>query len=154
AKLKEMGVKIEEDVDGVKVKSKENLQAVDVKTLPYPGFPTDLQAPFMVLLTQAEGESKVIETVFENRFAHVEQLQKMGAKIEEQKIGHTAIVKKSDLDGSEVKATDLRAGAALIIAGLVAEGKTTIQEGYHIERGYENIIEKLSGIGVEITKQP
>ena len=154
AKLKEMGVKIEEDVSGVKVKAEGNLKAVDVKTLPYPGFPTDLQAPFMVLLTQAKGQSKVIETVFENRFSHVEQLQKMGAKIEEKKIGHTAIVKKSDLKGSKVEATDLRAGAALILAGLVAEGKTTIHEGYHIERGYEDIIEKLSGIGVEIIKQP
>ena len=154
AKLKEMGVKIEEDVAGVKVKAKEDLAAVDVKTLPYPGFPTDLQAPFMVLLTQAAGESKVIETVFENRFAHIKQLEKMGAKIEEKKKGQVAVVEKSTLQGTEVEATDLRAGAALILAGLVAEGKTTIKEGYHIERGYEDVIDKLKGIGVEITKQP
>ena len=152
AKLKEMGVKIEEDVDGVKVESKSNLKAVDVKTLPYPGFPTDLQAPFMVLLTQAEGESKVIETVFENRFAHVEELKKMGAEIVEKKIGHTAVVKQSALTGTEVEATDLRAGAALILAGLVAEGETTIKEGFHIERGYENVIEKLRGVGIDIKK--
>ena len=152
AKLKEMGVRIEEDVEGVKVKSKPSLKAVDVKTLPYPGFPTDLQAPFMVLLTQAEGKSKVIETVFENRFAHVEELKKMGAKIEEKKVGHTAVVEQSSLVGTEVQATDLRAGAALILAGLVAEGKTTIKEGYHIERGYEDIIQKLRGVGVKIEK--
>ncbi|MBM7557005.1 UDP-N-acetylglucosamine 1-carboxyvinyltransferase [Halanaerobacter jeridensis] len=152
AKLKEMGVRIEEDVDGVKVNAKSDLKAVDVKTLPYPGFPTDLQAPFMVLLTQAEGESKVIETVFENRFAHVEELKKMGAEIKEKKIGHTAVVHQTPLTGTEVRATDLRAGAALILAGLVAEGETTIKEGYHIERGYENVIDKLRGVGIDIKK--
>ena len=150
AKLKEMGVKIEEDVDGIKINSKQDLKSVNIKTLPYPGFPTDLQAPFMVLLTQAKGKSKVVETVFEDRFAHVAELNKMGAEIEVEE--HTATVNGSKLQGAEVKATDLRAGAALILAGVVAEGNTIINEGYHIERGYENIIEKLRGIGIKIKK--
>ncbi|MGM0501255.1 MAG: UDP-N-acetylglucosamine 1-carboxyvinyltransferase [Bacillota bacterium] len=151
AKLKEMGVKIEEDVKGIKVNGKSDLKSVDIKTLPYPGFPTDLQAPFMVLLTQVKGESKVVETVFEDRFAHAQELNKMGADITVEE--HTATVNYSDLTGAEVVATDLRAGAALILAGMIAEGTTTIKEGYHVERGYENVIEKLTGIGVEIEKK-
>jgi UDP-N-acetylglucosamine 1-carboxyvinyltransferase len=151
AKLKEMGVEIKEDVDGIQINAPQELESVNVKTLPYPGFPTDLQAPFMVLLSQASGQSQVIETVFEDRFAHVEQLKKMGAKIKIE--GHAAVVNESkELQGTEVKATDLRAGAALILAGMVADGETIIKEGYHIERGYENVIEKLRGIGVEIKK--
>jgi UDP-N-acetylglucosamine 1-carboxyvinyltransferase len=151
AKLKEMGVEIKEDVDGIQINAPQELESVNVKTLPYAGFPSDLQAPFMVLLSQASGQSQVIETVFEDRFAHVEQLKKMGAKIKIE--GHAAVVNESkELQGTEVKATDLRAGAALILAGMVADGETIIKEGYHIERGYENVIEKLRGIGVEIKK--
>ncbi|PRX35754.1 UDP-N-acetylglucosamine 1-carboxyvinyltransferase [Orenia metallireducens] len=150
AKLREMGVIVKEDVNSVRIISEGKLKAVDMKTLPYPGFPTDMQAQFMALLTQAEGASMVIETVFENRFGHVDELKRMGADIKID--GRSAIVKKSNLTGAKVKATDLRAGAALIIAGLVAEGETEIGDIYHIERGYENILGKLSSIGVNIRK--
>jgi len=150
AKLREMGVIVKEDVNSVRIISEGKLKAVDMKTLPYPGFPTDMQAQFMALLTQAEGASMVIETVFENRFGHVDELKRMGADIKID--GRSAIVKKSNLTGAKVKATDLRAGADLIIAGLVAEGETEIGDIYHIERGYENILGKLSSIGVNIRK--
>ncbi|MCK8827765.1 UDP-N-acetylglucosamine 1-carboxyvinyltransferase [Natroniella acetigena] len=150
AKLKEMGVKIEEDVSGVKVISNGQLNSVDVKTLPYPGFPTDMQSQFMALLTQAEGNSVVVETVFENRFGHADELRRMGADIRID--GRTAMIKKANLTGAKVKATDLRAGAALILAALAAEGKTKITDIYHIERGYENVTEKLKGIGVNIKR--
>lgn len=151
AKLHEMNVGIEEDISGVRVSGVNNLQAVDVKTLPYPGFPTDMQSQMMVLLTQANETSLVIETVFENRFMHVDELKRMGANIKID--GHSALVKPDKLTGAEVAAADLRAGAALILAGLVAEGETEIRDIFHIERGYENIAEKLSGIGAEICKK-
>ncbi|MFW6409422.1 MAG: UDP-N-acetylglucosamine 1-carboxyvinyltransferase [Halanaerobiales bacterium] len=150
AKLKEMNVKLEEKIEGIKIKGNGSLQAVDVKTLPYPGFPTDLQAQMMVLLTQANDSSLVIETVFENRFMHVDELKRMGADIKLD--GHSALIKPSKLAGAEVTAADLRAGAALILAGLVAEGRTEIRNIYHVERGYENITEKLAGIGADIKK--
>ncbi|MCG8515280.1 MAG: UDP-N-acetylglucosamine 1-carboxyvinyltransferase [Halanaerobiales bacterium] len=151
AKLHEMGLEIREDIAGVYIKnSKGKLKAVDIKTLPYPGFPTDLQSQMMVLLTQADGTSLVIETVWENRFMHVDELNRMGADIKID--GHSALIKPSHLTGAEVTVTDLRAGAALILAGLVALGKTNISEIYHIERGYENIDQKLAGIGAMISK--
>jgi UDP-N-acetylglucosamine 1-carboxyvinyltransferase len=150
AKLREMGVRVKEDVNSVRIISDGKLKSVDMKTLPYPGFPTDMQAQFMALLTQAQGASMVIETVFENRFGHVDELKRMGADIKID--GRSAIVKKSNLTGAKVKATDLRAGAALIIAGLAAEGETEISDIYHIERGYENILDKLQNIGVNIRK--
>jgi UDP-N-acetylglucosamine 1-carboxyvinyltransferase len=148
AKLKEMGVEIIEAPDRVKVKAPERLKGVDVKTMPYPGFPTDMQSQFMSLLTQAEGENVVIETVFENRFGHVDELRRMGAKIKVD--GRSAVVAKTPLEGTQVEATDLRAGAALIIAGLAAEGETEVCNIHHIERGYEDITEKLQGIGANI----
>ena len=150
AKLKEMGVEIREEIDGVYVKGNGHLKAVDIKTLPYPGFPTDLQSQMMVLLTQADGTSLVIETVWENRFMHVDELNRMGANIKID--GHSALIKPSRLTGAEVTATDLRAGADLILAGLVAKGDTEIRDIYHIERGYENIAAKLSSIGARIRK--
>ncbi|MCK8816388.1 UDP-N-acetylglucosamine 1-carboxyvinyltransferase [Natroniella sulfidigena] len=150
AKLKEMGVKIEEDVSGVRVISTGKLKSADVKTLPYPGFPTDMQSQFMALLTQAEGNSVLVETVFENRFGHVDELRRMGADIRID--GRAAMIRKSNLSGAEVKATDLRAGAALILAALAAEGKTKITDIYHIERGYEDVTEKLKKIGVNIKR--
>ncbi|SDC10209.1 MULTISPECIES: UDP-N-acetylglucosamine 1-carboxyvinyltransferase [unclassified Candidatus Frackibacter] len=148
SKLKEMGIEIIEDVNRVKVKADKGLSGVDIKTMPYPGFPTDMQSQFMVLLTQASGENVVIETVFENRFGHVDELRRMGAQIKVD--GRSAVVAKASLEGTQVEATDLRAGAALIIAGLAAEGETEIYNVYHIERGYEDVTEKLRGIGAKI----
>ena len=150
AKLHEMNVDIEEEIQGVRVSASKELEAVDVKTLPYPGFPTDMQSQMMVLLTQANDTSLVIETVFENRFMHVDELKRMGADIKID--GHSALVKPGKLTGAEVAAADLRAGAALILAGLVAEGQTEIRDIFHVERGYENIDTKLSGIGAKIKK--
>ncbi|MFW5981385.1 MAG: UDP-N-acetylglucosamine 1-carboxyvinyltransferase [bacterium] len=150
AKLNEMGVELKEEIAGVHIKSDKVLKAVDIKTLPYPGFPTDLQSQMMVLLTQADGTSLIIETVWENRFMHVDELNRMGADIKID--GHSALIKPRKLAGAEVTATDLRAGAALILAGLVADGDTEIKDIYHIERGYENIDSKLSKIGGSIKK--
>ncbi|MFW5985690.1 MAG: UDP-N-acetylglucosamine 1-carboxyvinyltransferase [Halanaerobiaceae bacterium] len=150
AKLKEMNVKLKEDITGVRVLRNGTLKAVDIKTLPYPGFPTDLQSQMMVLLTQADDTSLVIETVWENRFMHVDELKRMGANIKID--GHSALIKPSKLTGAEVTATDLRAGAALILAGLVAEGKTTINDIHQVERGYENIEQRFSQIGAHIKK--
>ncbi len=150
AKLIEMNVTLEEDISGVKVIGTDNLQAVDIKTLPYPGFPTDLQSQMMVLLTQAEGTSLVIETVWENRFMHVDELKRMGAEI--QIDGSSALIKPGKLSGAEVQATDLRAGAALILAGLVGDGETVVENISHVERGYEGIEDKLRGLGASIKK--
>ena len=122
---------------------------VDIKTLPYPGFPTDMQAQMMALLSITKGASVITETVFENRFMHVGELGRMGANIKID--GRIAIVEGVDnLTGCEVKATDLRAGAAMILAGLVANGETEIGEIYHIDRGYTNIEEKFRKLGAEI----
>nr|WP_255666781.1 UDP-N-acetylglucosamine 1-carboxyvinyltransferase [Halanaerobium polyolivorans] len=150
AKMHEMGIIVEEDIAGVRVKANGDLRSVDVKTLPYPGFPTDMQSQMMALLTQTDETSMIIETVWENRFMHVDELKRMGAKIKID--GHSAIIKPGRLTGAEVKATDLRAGAALILAGLAAEGKTEVSNIYHVERGYENIEKKLSSVGAEIKK--
>lgn len=153
AKLKETGceVYVNEDQDKLRVIGTENLIGTDIKTLPYPGFPTDVQAQFMALLTVADGQSKVTETVFENRFMHVDELLRMGAIIAtDAREARIAGVPK--LKGAEVKATDLRAGAALILAGLVAEGKTYISEVYHIDRGYDDIVGKLQSLGAKIDR--
>ena len=152
AKLRECGVRIDVGDEDITIRGDLGPQiATDIKTLPYPGFPTDIQSPFMAYLTTVEGSSTVIETVFENRFMHVAQLGKMGASIET--AGNKANIKgNSKLRGCNVIATDLRAGAALVLAGLVAEGKTEISEIYHIERGYEKFPEKFAGLGATITK--
>lgn len=151
AKLEEMGVKVEEDEGGIRVKSTAPLRSVDVKTLPYPGFPTDMQSPMMALLATVEGTSVVTETVFENRFMHVDELIRMGANIQVE--GRTAIVKGgSPLKAAKVCATDLRAGAALIIAALAAEGVTRIEGVHHIDRGYVDIEEKLCMLGADIER--
>ncbi|BEP30233.1 UDP-N-acetylglucosamine 1-carboxyvinyltransferase [Helicovermis profundi] len=151
AKLKECGIDIAEEEDNIRVISDGNIKSVDITTLPYPGFPTDLQAQFMAMLTKSNGVSVVMETVFENRFMHVAELSRMGANIKIE--GHSAVVQgKSNLEGAKVKATDLRAGAALIIAGLISEGSTEIVDTYHIDRGYYDIENKLTGIGVNITR--
>ncbi|MBQ4649446.1 MAG: UDP-N-acetylglucosamine 1-carboxyvinyltransferase [Firmicutes bacterium] len=152
AKLRECGVRIEVGDEDIIVRADLGPQSsTDIKTLPYPGFPTDIQSPFMAYLTTVEGSSTVIETVFENRFMHVAQLNKMGAHIET--AGNKATVRgNSRLRGNQVMATDLRAGAALVLAGLVAEGQTEISEIFHIERGYEKFIEKFRELGAQITR--
>ena len=133
AKLKEAGVAIEQDVDQMRVTASGGLRAVDIKTLPYPGFPTDMQAQFMALMSVADGSSVVSETVFENRFMHVDELKRMGANIRvDGRIAMLDGVKR--LTGCPVTATDLRAGAALVLAGLAAEGQTEIGSVYHIDR--------------------
>jgi len=149
AKLEEAGVEISEENGGLRVRAEKGLKSVDVKTLPYPGFPTDMQAQMMALLTVAQGTSVVVETVFENRFMHVDELKRMGADIVIE--GHTAVVKGvPKLTGAPVKATDLRAGAALVIAGLMAEGTTELDCVHHIHRGYENLVGKLQSLGADI----
>lgn len=129
----------------------ERIQGVDIMTEPYPGFPTDLQAQFMAMLTIAQGAGMVTETIFENRFMHVPELSRMGADITAQ--GNSAIVRGVEtLTGAEVMATDLRASVALVLAGLVAEGETTVNRIYHLERGYEDIVGKLGGVGAKISR--
>ncbi|MNM08062.1 UDP-N-acetylglucosamine 1-carboxyvinyltransferase 1 [compost metagenome] len=149
AKMEEMGVTIIPSDNGIRVISDKPLKAVDVKTLPYPGFPTDMQSQMMALLLRSEGTSVVTETVFENRFMHVEEFQHMNAEIKVE--GRTAIVTgNARLVGAKVCATDLRAGAALILAGLVADGTTEVSGTHHIDRGYVHLAEKLSGLGADI----
>jgi UDP-N-acetylglucosamine 1-carboxyvinyltransferase len=153
AKLIECGVEITEEEDDVlRVRADRNeLICTDIKTLPYPGFPTDMQSQFMALLTTVTGRSVVIETVFENRFMHVEELNRMGADIKIE--GRSAIINgERKLKGAKVMATDLRAGAALVLAGLMTEGETEISEIYHIERGYADFAEKLTKVGAAITR--
>jgi len=151
AKLKEAGVKIEEDVDGIRVSCDQVTKAVDIKTMPYPGFPTDMQAQFMAMLAVSEGAGMVTETVFENRFMHVDELKRMGANIKID--GRTSVVEGvPSLLGCQVKATDLRAGAAMVLAGLVAEGETQIGYIHHIDRGYDKLVEKLVGLGAVIRR--
>ena len=151
AKLKEAGVTIEEDVDQIRVNATDGIRAVDVKTLPYPGFPTDMQAQFMALMTVANGSSVITETVFENRFMHVDELKRMGANIKID--GRVAMVDGvTHLTGCPVTATDLRAGAALVVAGLAAQGQTEIGSIQHIDRGYDRIVDKLRGLGADISR--
>ncbi|NOU90253.1 UDP-N-acetylglucosamine 1-carboxyvinyltransferase [Paenibacillus sp. LMG 31460] len=149
SKMQEMGVIIEEDENGIRVRASGPLRAVDVKTLPYPGFPTDMQSQMMALLMVADGTSLVTETVFENRFMHVEEFSNMNAHIKVD--GRTAIVSgNAKLQGAKVCATDLRAGAALILAALAAEGETEITGVHHIDRGYVDITDVLRELGADI----
>ncbi|MCX8011585.1 MAG: UDP-N-acetylglucosamine 1-carboxyvinyltransferase, partial [Desulfobacterota bacterium] len=150
-KLHEANVKLDIEGNKVTVKGSSNIKGVNVTTLPFPGFPTDMQAQFMVLLSLAEGMSVITETVFENRFIHVGELQRMGADIEIK--GNTAIIKGvKSLSGAKVMASDLRASASLILAGLVAKGTTEISRIYHLDRGYEAIEEKLRKLGAEVER--
>ncbi|WP_026478238.1 UDP-N-acetylglucosamine 1-carboxyvinyltransferase [Alkaliphilus transvaalensis] len=152
AKLKESFVEVIEEGNGIRVIAKNRPKAVDIKTLPYPGFPTDMQAQFMALMSVSEGTSIFIETVFENRFMHVRELERMGANIKIE--GRSAIIEgRRSLLGGPVKATDLRAGAALILAGLVSEGKTEISNIKHIDRGYVRIEDKLRNLGAKIYRE-
>ena len=149
AKLREAGCEIIEMDNSIRVIGPEKLKAIDIKTLPHPGFPTDVQAQFMAMLTVAKGTGVVIETVFENRFMHVAEFNRMGANIKIE--GRTAVVEGvEELNGAKVNATDLRAGAALILCGLIAEGETEIGEIYHIQRGYVDIDKKITALGGNI----
>lgn len=149
AKLKECGTDIEENGSSIRVRGNAEIKPIDIKTLPYPGFPTDMQSQFMALMSMAEGTSVMVETVFENRFMHIDELKRMGADIRAD--GRSAVVEGGKkMEGTQVKATDLRAGAALILAGLVSEGKTEISDIYHIDRGYSNIEQKFRGLGGNI----
>lgn len=151
SKLKEVGAEVQEEIDGIRVIGHEPLRPADIKTLPYPGFPTDMQAQFMALTTICQGTSVVTETVFENRFMHVDEFKRMGAKICIE--GRSAIVEGVPrLKGASVNATDLRAGAALVLAGLVAEGETEVGYLYHIDRGYDNLVLKLQRLGADIVR--
>jgi UDP-N-acetylglucosamine 1-carboxyvinyltransferase len=151
AKMEEMGVTIIEEKNGLRVIGPEKLKAVDIKTMPYPGFPTDMQSQMMALLLKAEGTSMVTETVFENRFMHVEEFRRMNADIKIE--GRSVIINgPCNLQGAEVAATDLRAAAALILAGLAAEGYTRVTELRHLDRGYVRFHEKLAALGADIVR--
>lgn len=151
AKMEEMGVKILEEDDGVRVIGPEKLKAVDIKTMPHPGFPTDMQSQMMALLLRAEGTSMITETVFENRFMHVEEFRRMNADIKIE--GRSVILNGSSmLQGAEVSATDLRAAAALILTGLVADGVTRVTELKHLDRGYVDFHLKLASLGADVER--
>jgi len=151
-KLEEIGAKISKiSEDGLFISMKERPRATDIKTMPYPGFPTDMQAQFMTLLCLADGVSVITETVFENRFAHVGELERMGANIKVE--GRSAIVVGVEkLTGTQVTASDLRAGAALVLAGLAAEGTTDVYGISHVDRGYANLEKKLLKLGASIKR--
>lgn len=152
AKLIEAGAIVFEEENGLRVIGNNEIKAVDIKTLPYPGFPTDMQAQFMALMTVAHGTSIITETVFENRFMHAEELRRMGADIKIE--GRSAVIEGvASLTAAPVRASDLRAGASLIIAGLAANGETEITDTHHIDRGYDRIVEKLQRVGAKIRKE-
>ena len=149
--LKKIGVKIKKNKSSISILSNKNLKKINISTKPYPGFPTDLQAQLMVLLTQAEGTSKIREDIFENRYMHVPELNRMGAKIETK--NRIAIINgPTKLTGAEVMATDLRASVSLVLAGLVAENRTIINRIYHLDRGYESLEKKLKNCNAEIKR--
>lgn len=151
AKMEEMGVVFKEEEDGIRVVRAENLKAVDIKTMPHPGFPTDMQSQMMALLLRAKGTSMITETVFENRFMHVEEFRRMNGDV---KIEGRSVVMNgpTNLQGAEVAATDLRAAAALILSGLVADGITRVTELKHLDRGYVNFHQKLAALGADIER--
>ena len=150
-KLRDAGAVVTSTADTITVKSDGKLKAVNVRTAPHPAFPTDMQAQFMALNTIATGISKVTETIFENRFMHVQEMQRLGADIEVD--GNTALVKGvAFLDGATVMATDLRASASLVLSGLVARGETVIERIYHLDRGYENLEAKLNALGADVKR--
>ncbi|MDT7933545.1 MAG: UDP-N-acetylglucosamine 1-carboxyvinyltransferase [Sphingomonadaceae bacterium] len=150
--LRQAGVEVTEHAEGVRVKRANGLHGIDVTTQPYPGFPTDMQAQFMAMLSLAEGASTLTETIFENRYMHVPELARMGADIRVS--GRGAVVRGvSHLTGAPVMATDLRASMSLVIAGLAAEGETVVNRVYHLDRGYERLEEKLSAVGADIDRR-
>ncbi len=150
-KLRYAGAEVKVGKDTITVKSDGNLKAVNIRTAPHPAFPTDMQAQFMALNTVADGVAKVTETIFENRFMHVQEMQRLGADISID--GNTALVKGVEfLDGATVMATDLRASASLVLAGLVARGETVVERIYHLDRGYEQLEEKLTKLGAKVRR--
>jgi len=151
AKLRAAGAEVTAEGDGIRVRGKPEFKPADISTQPYPGFPTDMQAQFMVLMTRADGQSVLSETIFENRYMHVPELQRMGADILVD--GRTAIVRgPSRLTGATVMATDLRASACLVLAGLIATGKTEILRIYHLDRGYDRLDRKLRALGADVRR--
>ncbi len=153
AKLLEMGVHVTENDDSIRVRPRREQRAVNIKTQVYPGFPTDLQQPMTALLCMAAGKSTVRETIFEQRFRHLDELRRMGANIRLE--GYTVHIEGvSELHGAPVTVTDLRAGAALVVAGLMAKGVTEIYETSYIDRGYEKIEDKLRLLGADIRREP
>jgi UDP-N-acetylglucosamine 1-carboxyvinyltransferase len=151
AKLRAAGAEVAADGDGIRVRGKADFKPTDISTQPFPGFPTDMQAQFMVLMTRARGQSVLSETIFENRYMHVPELQRMGADIVVE--GRTAVVRgPTKLAGTTVMATDLRASASLVIAGLVADGETLVDRIYHLDRGYDRMEEKLTSIGANVRR--
>ncbi len=151
AKLREMGVEIIEEDNGIRVRATNPLKAIDIKTMPHPGFPTDMQAQMMALLLTAQGASIITETVFENRFMHVEEFRRMNAEIKIE--GRTVFIDgPAKLQGAEVAGTDLRATAALVLAGLVSEGITRVTNLHHLDRGYVNFHQKLASLGANIIR--
>jgi UDP-N-acetylglucosamine 1-carboxyvinyltransferase len=151
-KLRGAGAEIVREETGVRVRGRADLRPVDITTQPYPGFPTDMQAQFMVLATRARGQSVITETIFENRYMHVQELARMGADIQIE--GRTAIIRGGRrLAGTSVMATDLRASASLVLAGLVAEGRTEVRRVYHLDRGYERLEKKLRALGADVKRE-
>jgi UDP-N-acetylglucosamine 1-carboxyvinyltransferase len=151
AKLRAAGVTVTAEEGGLRVRAKSDLKPTDISTQPFPGFPTDMQAQFMVLMTRAKGQSVLTETIFENRFMHVPELQRMGADIQVE--GRTVIVRgPTKLTGAQVMATDLRASASLVLAGLVAHGKTEVRRIYHLDRGYDRLDKKLRALGGDVRR--
>ncbi|MBM3394223.1 MAG: UDP-N-acetylglucosamine 1-carboxyvinyltransferase, partial [Betaproteobacteria bacterium] len=151
AKLREAGAQVEEQAGSMRVSMSGTPKSVSLRTAPFPAFPTDMQAQFMALNSVAAGTAVITETIFENRFMHVQELRRLGAEIDVE--GNTAIVRgRSALEGANVMATDLRASACLVLAGLVAKGETLVDRIYHLDRGYECIEEKLSQLGARIRR--
>lgn len=151
SKLKEAGILVEEAADSLHVRGTERMKAIDLRTTPHPGFPTDMQQTFAALLSLAQGRSTITETVYESRFSYVNELNRMGANILVE--GRTAVISGvKRLTGAAVEATDLRAGAAMLCAGLAAEGESEISNIHHLDRGYEGIVEKLKGLGAQISR--
>lgn len=152
AKMAEMGVEVIEEPDGIRIIGPKHLKPSKVKTIPHPGFPTDMQAQMTALQAVAEGESTMVETVFENRFQHLEEMRRMGLDVDITR--NTALIEGGKkLQGAEVKSTDLRASAALILLGMVADGETTVGELKHLDRGYYNFHGKLAQLGADITRE-
>ena len=144
-----MGMRIEREEDGVVASADSRLKAVDIQTLPFPGFPTDMQAQTMAMLALSDGQCVITENIFENRFMFAGEIARMGADIRVE--GHHAIVRGVEgLSGAQVESPDLRGGAALVLAGLVAEGETTVSAIHHIERGYEHFVDKLGALGAKV----